>query len=343
MMGCGDSAQSPTDAGTSCIEDPAVCASSNAACGVIHRQDGPCVACGRCALPLICGGAGVANQCGCTQTSCAAEGVQCGEIDDGCGAPINCGTCQAGEVCVNRVCAPQIPIGGDCSFARQGCEPGSVCCLVGTGTLCVEASSSGSCPGELPDLTVRNASTMGSISIVRRTFAPTACAISDGCLGAPGERRLLRFGTFIENLGRKPAVLGVPQSDPAFQYDACTTHMHYHYADFMTYSLHAVSADGSLGPAIVQTNKASHCLEDGKALAPESPESAGFSCGAPGSTQGLTQGWGYTYEPDVDCQWLDITDVPNGEYLLQIVIDPNNKFPEEREDNNTKYFGVTLE
>jgi hypothetical protein len=55
--------------------------------------------CGTCAAPTTCGGAGVANQCGCTPSTCAAQGAECGIIDNGCGGSLDCGGCTAPEVC----------------------------------------------------------------------------------------------------------------------------------------------------------------------------------------------------------------------------------------------------
>jgi hypothetical protein len=62
--------------------------------------------CGSCTAPQVCGGGGVAGQCGggpapCTPKTCAAfPAGTCGQMSDGCGGlTASCGTCTAPETC----------------------------------------------------------------------------------------------------------------------------------------------------------------------------------------------------------------------------------------------------
>lgn len=40
------------------------------------------------------------------------------------------------------------------------------------------------------------------------------------------------------------------------------------------------------------------------------------------------------YKYDLDCQWIDITDISPGEYRLKISINPDEKVPEMSFENN---------
>lgn len=103
----GDSAASSSSgstsssSGTSACDQALIeqrCGELGAQCGVL-AGDPICgtLECGACTAPQTCGGASVANQCGCTANPAAAcAGKTCGTTDDGCGQTISCGS---GNVC----------------------------------------------------------------------------------------------------------------------------------------------------------------------------------------------------------------------------------------------------
>ena len=173
----------------------------------------------------------------------------------------------------------------------------------------------------------------GSALIVNIDFAPTDCAVVEGCIAMPGPRRLLTFDTVSENVGTADLVVGqVPppgQSNGIFVWSPC--HMHHHIAGYADFELLSGTASVAVG------HKQGFCLEDDEQTVPLGP-SHGYNC----SFQGLTPGWADVYGNGLPCQWLDITDVPHGDYSLHVVIDASGRLPDSDPTNNQWTTSVTL-
>ena len=56
-----------------------------------------------------------------------------------------------------------------------------------------------------------------------------------------------------------------------------------------------------------------------------------YHCG----NQGISVGWADTYPSALDCQWVDVTDLPSGSYTLRLTVDPTDQFPESDEANDS--------
>src|SRR5262249_25623600 len=146
----------------------------------------------------------------------------------------------------------------------------------------------------------------------------------DRCVGAPGGRKLLRFDTLVVNTGTADLVVGPPSaSDPRFEASPCHGGR-LQLASFTAYALHPRGA-----PAVVASgHKESFCLEDSTPFGSTAP--ARYTC----TNQGISAGWGDLYGHDLDCQWVDVTDVPPGEYDLAVTVDPDGVLAESNPANN---------
>ena len=86
-------------------------------------------------------------------------------------------------------------------------------------------------------------------------------------------------------------------------------------------------------------HKASFCLEDSEC--DEGVEKF-YNCTNKGN-QGISVGCADNYKNNIDCQWLDITDVANGEYNIRVNVNPTRNVPESDYSNNAAYCRVKFD
>jgi hypothetical protein len=176
-------------------------------------------------------------------------------------------------------------------------------------------------PGTV-DFTVDSRALAQTAQVVEIQFASDDCEVLDGGVGGPGRRRLLRFDTVVRNMGELACVIGDP-ADPeppipadAFELDAC--HGHYHMDGFARYELrHLDDTIAAIG------HKQSFCITDSLEVLPGHP-TGGFDC----SFQGLSAGWADVYQRGVPGQWIDVSGVPGGDYVIVVTVNPEGVLPE---------------
>lgn len=135
--------------------------------------------------------------------------------------------------------------------------------------------------------------------------------------------KLLRFSSESMNWGRADAL---PALQP-YQWTWHACHNHYHSIEsFVSYELYSAT-NGSL---IAVGHKASFCLED--SVCAMDGGYARYACSA--GSQGISVNCGDMYGRYLDCQWIDVTDVPPGRYSLQLHVNPRGEILESDFTNN---------
>lgn len=205
-----------------------------------------------------------------------------------------------------------------------------------------------------PDLLVDPAR-MSNAFTENRNFASNSCAVVEG-MTTPGQHRLLRWTFTTPNMGLGDLIVGRPANHPEwFDYSAC--HRHYHFKEYADYRLWTPGDFAAYEQLRLQNPgvKAAEILAANPDLAPVSDHKYGFCVidiqpyGGPsqnyrscGSNQGISVGWADEYHSSLDGQWIDITGLPAGAYILENEVNSEWLYEESSYDNNRAYFAVRI-
>ena len=201
-------------------------------------------------------------------------------------------------------------------------------------------------------------------------YAYPAPVVVDGCLpdetARNGARRCLRYDTAASNQGAGPLEIAYrvePPETNAYQVihrrDGSTidrfavasefhpTHAHFHFESFYVTRLWRYAGGRRVGskPA-TSGSKSGFCPEDTGGGSGE----ARYGClrdyrmGPSGAEQvvGISAGWYDTYRVHLPDQYVEITDVPDGRYLLEVELDPDDNVRESNERDNVACVLLTL-
>ncbi len=288
--------------------------------GKFCGDDGCGGTCGSCTDGLVCNGSGR-----CSSPTCVPQcnGRKCG--GDGCGG--TCGTCEAGSYCAEETgaCMSFPACDHDKPTCRKPCSSNEFC---GTDCECHKLKD------PMPDIVVDAEMLKKDIVFDTRAFDPNSCAIIERCVGGPGTRKLLRFAVETVNQGMGTLQPPAPHRRPdLFEWSPC--HGHYHFQGFATYALL-----DKAGNVIVPGRKQAYCMLDSHQarFGPNFPCTSKHTC----EQQGIQPGWSDVYSNDIDCQWLDVTGIPSGDYFIQVEVNPQRIFEELTFDNNVTTVPVTI-
>ncbi|MEX2644977.1 MAG: lysyl oxidase family protein [Gaiellaceae bacterium] len=193
--------------------------------------------------------------------------------------------------------------------------------------------------GGKADLTVDPKRFVSQMEIVDRWFDAGSCELVEGSVNGSGYRRILRFDTVIINAGGADLALGSP-TDPdnpyvqagVFEFSPC--HGHYHMSGFADYQL--LTTDGAVAApghkqafCFISTLKYSNDLNG--------QDKPSYSC----ADQGIARGYGDWYYKQLSGQWIDITGVPEGDYVVRVAINAAGSF-DEGENRYTNVVTTTI-
>jgi hypothetical protein len=206
------------------------------------------------------------------------------------------------------------------------------------GTCCPEGVTCADGACVLPDLRIHRDLAAQSLLVAYQYFADNSCELHEACVNGSGTRRLLQFEGRVENVGRGDLHAGTPSLDnPNFEYSAC--HGHFHFLDFTDYRLLAL--DGSVA---AQGHKQSFCLVSMEPVSDNATPAPPGTHPPPdtGDCNVLAAGWADIYGIGTPCQWVDVTDVAEGDYVLQLSVNPIDRLLESTADNNIVRIPVHL-
>lgn len=178
-----------------------------------------------------------------------------------------------------------------CNYDPLATVPCSGCCI---------AVGSPDCPNG-PDLQMDQATLASSLNMSTQVITDV-CAPQEGCVQALGTRQVLRFSTRINNIGELDYYIGSPSSQPQmFSTNNCHGHAHYQgYADYVLFD--------ATGHKIPAGFKNGFCVIDVGCFA----GTGQYGC----SNMGISAGCYDLYGSGTTCNWIDVTDVPDGTYTL---------------------------
>jgi lysyl oxidase len=183
---------------------------------------------------------------------------------------------------------------------------------------------------QLPDLTINRPRLAATVELQQATFSSGDCSVIEGCIRA-GTRTVLKFDAGFQNVGAGDLVIGDPNARPDL-FEASTCHGHFHMRGVAIYEL----LNGA-GAAVVRARKQGWCFRDNEPFSPDAGPGK-YTC----EDQGISAGWEDIYDKSLDCQWLDVTGLPGGKYVLRVVVNPDRVFRESNYGNNTVSVSIAL-
>jgi hypothetical protein len=131
------------------------------------------------------------------------------------------------------------------------------------------------------------------------------CDVQEGCVTGYGNRWIIGFSSKIDNIGEADYYIGNPSANPEM-FSVVNCHGHTHYEGYGDYRL--MDENGDLVPV---GHKNGFCVMDLCGMGQ-------YNC----SDMGISSGCYDIYGAGTQCQWLDITEIPAGQYRFVALVNP---------------------
>lgn len=318
----------------------------------------------------VLGAAAVCPKTYCTTLPTCWDHGECSIASDGT-ETCACDEGWTGTSCDTRTCSSATCVNGDCCESGCCCYAGwsGVTCetFIGHGIdnmIACRPDGFCVCDAEGADCSTMYANpaqyaldlalmpiTRGNVYIDYEHAAECDCRVGSPFFLQSGLRKLLRFSAIVYNAGESSLFLGTPHA-PDFVF-TCTNRPEfpnwiryrlYEYTktgpvtvqDMLDYYANPVGDEPVLGAVtitpgtLVASATKSQVVHDDTRISGEH-----YIKHFASSTQGITHGWAQYAPASMDqCTWIDVTDVPLGEYLLRIDVNPTQSIIEQSYANN---------
>jgi hypothetical protein len=170
-------------------------------------------------------------------------------------------------------------------------------------------------------------------------------------------RKTMRFNTTFSNIGNGPLELtghkdderevviatqhirkidGGSESVVIGEFVYHPTHKHWHVDRYAQFQVYSYDAEGNPQNLMASTDKFSFCIWDEHTYdlsLPGAPQTRQYPR-CINDIQGNSVGWGDTYTARTDGQEIDITNIPDGKYLIKSIVNADRTLREINYDNN---------
>jgi Lysyl oxidase len=156
------------------------------------------------------------------------------------------------------------------------------------------------------------------------TFPMKNGSVEEGCV-TEGRHRILQFATIANNIGDENLVIGRPED----RMDIYERAEHMPNGWITKEPLYKYTLKDEAGQIIANGSKRAWCILDHST----------FSC----TNQGISVGDHDEYGTDQNCQFLVIDGLSDGNYSLEVIINPKQVFKEDNYEDNIVIKNINIE
>ncbi|MBI2078956.1 MAG: hypothetical protein HYT80_11400 [Euryarchaeota archaeon] len=209
-------------------------------------------------------------------------------------------------------------------------------------------------PRGCPDLVV-DPDTMDPSASRKKNFKENSCHVQEGMVPA-GERTVVYFTFTTPNFGDGDLIVGRPEDRPdSFEFSSCHGHFHFkEYADYRVWTPDAFATWDALrdanpaltaeevlaanpGLTFAKGEKRGFCVIDIILYTPPNPPKYALC-----EFQGISVGWADEYYDGLDGQFVDVTGLASGTYILEAEVNAERVYEEMDYTNNRAQVPITI-